>query len=119
MIDYLGRPCPAWCAGRHGAEPPWQDVLYHESEPVVLDVLVDPVEVQCISGLIQFPDAADPRHRNVTAWSWVVTSVGLRQPSDVLAYADMLTGYADRLRELAGELATAQAEDHAARSERT
>jgi hypothetical protein len=119
VTDYLKRPCPAWCTGGHGSEPPWHGVTHHESKPVVLDVLADPVEVQCVSGLIQYPDAADPRNRNVTAWSWVLTSVGMRQPSDVIAYADMLSGYADRLRGLAAELAAAQAEDHAARSWRT
>ena len=43
----------------------------------------------------------------------------MHQPADVIAYADMLSDFADQLRELAGVLATAQAEDHAARSDRT
>ncbi len=39
--------------------------------------------------------------------------------ADVIAYADMLTDFADRLRELAAEPAAAQADDHATRSDRT
>ena len=119
VIDYLGRPCPAWCSGRHESERPWHGVTYHESEPVKLEVLADPVEVQCIAGMVQHPDDADPRKRNVFAWSWVVTSVKLHRPSDVIAYANMLSSFVDQLRELAVELAAAQAEDHAARSDRT
>ncbi len=119
MIDYKGRPCPAWCTERHDSERPWHGVTYHESEPVKLEVLADPVEVQCIAGMVQHPDDADPRKRNVFAWSWAVTSVTMHQPQDVIAYADMLSSFADRLRDLAVELAAAQAEDHAARSDRT
>ncbi len=43
-------------------------------------------------------------------------TAALRQPSDVVAFADMLTGYAGRLRELAAELALAQAGDEPPRS---
>jgi len=119
VIDYMGRPCPPWCTERHDSGPHWHGVTYHESEPVKLEVLADPVEVQCIAGMVQHPDDADPRKRNVTAWSWAVTSVKMQQPSDVIAYADMLADYADRLRGLAADLAGAQAEDHTARSWRT
>jgi len=61
----------------------------------------------------------DPASRHVFAWSHVSASVRMRQPSDVHAFADMLVGYAGRLREVAEELAAAQREDLAARSERT
>lgn len=51
--------------------------------------------------MIQHPDDADPRKCSVFAWSWALTSETMHQPQDVIAYADKLTGYADRLQVLA------------------
>ena len=75
---------------------------------MVLDVLTGLVKVQCVTAMTQYPKDPDPASRHVFAWSHVSASVRMRQPSDVIAFADMLTGYAGRLREVAEELAIAQ-----------
>jgi hypothetical protein len=111
-------PCPSWCTGRHD-QTPWHGVPFHESPPMVPDVLTGLVKVQCVTAMTQYPKDPDPASRHVFAWSHVSASVRMRQPSDVHAFADMLVGYAGRLREVAEELATAQRADLAARSERT
>ncbi len=103
-------PCPAWCIGSHGSEPPWHGVPYHESRPVVLDVRTGPVMVQCVTAMTQYPADPDP---GVFAWSHVMATVKMRRPSDVIAFADMLTAYARRLREVADELVVAQQQDRA------
>ena len=103
--------CPQWCAGRHDPEP--AHVHFHESRPVVLDVLTEPVTMQFVAAMVQYPAAADPAKQRVFVWAHMSGKATLIQPSDVHAFADMLTGYAGRLREVAEELAAAQEDGRA------
>ena len=106
-------PCPPWCIGSHGGQPAWRGVVFHESRPVILDALTGPVKVQFVTALTQYPKADAPAGRHVHAWSHMMATVTMSQPSDVTAFADMLTGYAARLRAVADELVIAQQQDRA------
>lgn len=106
-------PCPPWCAGGHGEPPQWHGVTFHESRPVVLDVLTGPVKVQCVTAMTQYQARSDPGRRQIFAWSHIAADVTMARPADVLAFADMLTSYASRLREVADELVIAQQQDRA------
>ena len=106
-------PCPPWCTGTHGAEPPWHGIPWHESRPVVLDVRTGRVTVRFVTGIVQYPADPDPDRRHVLAWSHMTARVQMARPSDVVAFADMLTDYAGRLREVADELVIAQQQEQA------
>ncbi len=104
-------PCPPWCAGNHS----WQELDLaderHESVPVVLELRSALADVEALAAIVQYPLAARPEARMPYVWARHVATAALRRPADVVAFADMLTGYAGRLRELAAELALAQVGD--------
>ena len=101
-------PCPAWCTGIHPSKDPHLGDRLHESRPVVLDVRTGTVSAEFQTAIVQYPPSSRPDHRGVYAWSHVTVEATLNRPSDVIGIADMLTGYARRLRELADELVIAQ-----------
>ena len=101
-------PCPAWCAGTHPSKEPHLGDRFHESRPVVLDVRTGTVSAEFETAIVQYPLSSSPDHRGVYAWSHLMATPTLNHPSDAVAFADMLTGYARRLRELADELVIAQ-----------
>ncbi|QMU78874.1 hypothetical protein GXW83_27410 [Streptacidiphilus sp. PB12-B1b] len=111
--------CPPWCCGSHGDQPTWHGIEFHESRPVVLDVLTGPVKLQCVTAMTQYPKARTPAGSRVFAWSHITADVTMARPSDLRGFADMLSGYAARLREVADELGVAQAQDRERERERT
>jgi len=102
------RRCPDWCTGNH----PWDDVAvadrFHESRPVTLAAKWKQLDVD-FETTINWSPYAGPEDSEACASTQMVAHVTMDQPSDVHAFADMLTGYASRLREVAEELAAAQA----------
>ena len=106
------RRCPDWCTGNH----PWDDTAvrdrFHESRPVTLAAKWKQLDVD-FETTITWSPYAGPRDSDACASTQMVANVSMDKPSDVHAFADMLTGYADRLREVAEELATAQEDGRA------
>ena len=104
--DPLGR-CPDWCTGNH----PWDDLAvadrFHESRPVTLAAKWRQLDVD-FETTINWSPYAGPRDCDACASTQMVAHVSMGKPSDVHAFADMLVGYAGRLREVAEELAIAQ-----------
>ena len=118
MADHLGRPCPRWCTVYHSGQEGWKGDQFHVSAPVELD-LTDSVGVRIAIDMYQYPLAT--RHTRRQVYASLVTEHGgdeLTAP-DVLTLADGLVVYAEQLRRFAADLVQAQAEDHAARSDRT
>ena len=108
-------PCPAWCAGIHPSKEPHLGDRFHESKPVVLDVRTGTVSAEFETAIVQYPLSSRPDHRGVYAWSHMTVEATLNRPSDVIGIADMLSGYAARLREIADGLVIAQQQDRARR----
>ena len=104
-------PCPAWCIGGHVGRSPCPGYRFHESRAVVLEVRTGVFDVEFAAAIVQYPLSTRPDRRDVYAWGHLTATVTMNQPSDVNALADMLTGYACRLREVADELVTAQQQD--------
>ena len=90
---------------RHDSEPPWHGIAWHGCEPVVP---TEPVRLQFITAIPQYPVATDPAKRHVFAWSHVSGKATINRPWDVVASADMLTCYAAGLRQTADEMVIAQ-----------
>ena len=95
-------PCPSWCHGDHAGQEDWPGDRFHESKPVRLD-LRGPVDVEAECVISQYPLSPCPDHRSVYGWCHIMATATMKLPSDMVAFADMLTGYADRLREFADE----------------
>jgi hypothetical protein len=106
-------PCPLWCAGSHGGQSTHLGDRFHQSRPVVLEVRTGLVEVEWETVIVQYPLSARPEKRDVYADAHMMAAVTMTRPADVVRFADMLTGYAVRLRELADELVIAQQQDRA------
>lgn len=100
--------CPAWCSGDHSGQEPELVDRFHDSRPVALDVRTGLVDVEFETVISQYPFASKPEKRAVYAWCHMSASVTMNRPPDVVAFADMLTGYVRRLREVAEELVIAQ-----------
>ncbi len=106
-------PCPAWSTGIHPSKEPYLGDRFHESRPVALEVRTGLVEVECETSIVQYPLRSRPEKRRVYADAHMMAAVTMHRPCDVMAFADMLTGYASRLRELADELVIAPQQDRA------
>lgn len=104
-------PCPPWCTGIHPSKEPHLGDRFHESKPVVLEVRTGLAEVECETSIVQYPLRSRPEKRRVYADAHMMAAVTMHRPCDVMAFADMLTGYAARLQEVADELVIAQAQD--------
>ncbi len=69
------------------------------------------VDFQAVT--VQYPFAGQPETRSVYVLTHLEATGRLMRPTDVIALADTLTGYAARLREVADELVIAQQQDRA------
>ena len=104
-------PCPPWCSGSHVGQSPSPGDRFHESRPVVFEVRTGVVDVEFAAAIVQYPLSTRPDRRDVYAWGHLTATVTMNRPSDVNALADMLVGYAARLRTVADELVVAQQQD--------
>ena len=106
------RQCPNWCIGKH----PWDDMAvrdrFHESRPVTLAAKWSGLDVD-FETTVTWSPYAGPGDDDACASTQLVAHVSMGRPADVHAFADMLVGYAGRLREVAEELAAAQEDGRA------
>lgn len=102
--DILG-PCPHWCDGVHAEEQGWGLSQFHETNPLLLRVVIDDIRYRVAEAVIvQYPRASDPsRRRPYISLDLSMGGVEM-EPEDIANLADALTGYLPKLRALAARL---------------
>lgn len=108
-------PCPPWCVSDHAQDSPGSPLWCHRTAKVVLAAEIASGEERFTwdfhAGTVQYPHARPPQDSAVHVWADLAAVGRLMRPADVIAAADALTSYANRLREVADELVILQGRD--------
>lgn len=97
-------PEPAWCVGHGEAAASLVD-LVHDGPEIGLEVRTRRGEVRVLQAAIAaYPHASDPARRGPVGTVLLGDQWYEMGPADLTGLAEGLTGYASRLRAMAGEL---------------
>ena len=101
-------PCPSWCVSDHTQDAPGSVLWCHRSPKITVISGPPGFGVDFAAVTLQYPYAGPPETRAPFVLAHLEATGRLMRAADVTALADMLSGYADRLRKVADGLAIAQ-----------